>query len=140
MGRVIATGNSGVTPIQPILAPKMVHPEALPIGSTTPTNNTNFTWDDVQGCDGCYVEVFSATTMMPMWVGYKDGSTGGGVGLNYGDSGKLIGTIPVVWSMMLTKGARYAWSMTSVKSDKADASKATAFAKANTPLRFFIAP
>ncbi|HEY9765331.1 MAG TPA: hypothetical protein V6C82_03165 [Chroococcales cyanobacterium] len=141
MGRVIATGNSGVKPLQPILPPAQIHPLPLTPGDTKPTDSTNFTWNKVQDCDGYYVEVFSATTMMPMWVGYKDSADGGGVGLNYGDSGKLIGTIPVVWSMMLTPMARYAWSVTATKSDSPDnASKATAFAKANTPLRFFIAP
>lgn len=140
MGRVLATGDDNVEPCYPIQAPTQIHPEALNTTNPQPTDSLNFTWSKVDGVNGYYVEVFSALKMVPMWVAYKGGSDAGGVGVNYGDPGdKMIGRIPIVWSMLLTPGARYAWSVTAVKSDNENASKAKVFAKANSAVRFFIA-
>lgn len=139
MGRVLAEGNSSVTPLYPINPPEQVSPAPLNPTKPEPAANLEFSWNKIGDADGYYLEVFSASTMVPMWGCYKNVAEK--VTARYGELGdKMIGTIPITWGMMLTPGARYAWSLAAVKSNNPDSSKATAFARANTPIRFFIAP
>jgi hypothetical protein len=134
----MAEGNASVTPPYPISAPTQVAPAALNPTKPEAAPNTEFSWDKVGDADGYYIEVFSATNLVPMWGCYKNVAEK--VTARYGELGdKMIGTIPISWGLMLTSGARYAWSVAAVKANNEDSSKATAFARANTPVRFFIA-
>lgn len=134
-GRVIARGQDNVKPLYPLDIPVLTSPSN---GSAEKGIQPQFSWDKVAGADGYYIEVFSGTYLVPMWRGYRRDELG--TAIKYGEQVDLYpGTMPAVWTHVLTPGAKYTWTVTSYKTDTGNAMTAKAFAKSNAPAWTFTA-
>lgn len=128
--QVIAKGTNDTKPLEPIGIPKLVGPtnDAAGVGI-----QPDFQWDPGTdpNADGYFVEVYSGAYFVPMWRGFASG--GQAIQLHYGDSNNNYpGTMPTLWSGILTPGARYTWDVTAYKTDTGNAATAKAFAESNT--------
>lgn len=135
-GTVIARGNDNVRPLHPLDLPALRSPEnGTAIASTQPVLRWAYVDQDGQpkaGPDGFYVEVFSGTTLIPMWRGFRLGNLADSI--QYGTQVDFYpGTAPAIWAGLLQPGARYTWTVTAYKTDTGNAKTAKAFAKSNAP-------
>lgn len=127
-GRVIAKGTDKAKALYPIDVPK----------PTSPDNNADnvgispeFSWTQMKGVDGYYVEVFSGVYFLPMWRGYRKDELGTKV--TYGNASDVMpGTAPAVFTTVLNPAANYTWSVTAIKTDTGNAMTAKAWAKSNS--------
>jgi len=132
--QVVAQGDDSTKPLYPLSMPKLVSPTNGQAGATI---QPQFQWTKVNGADGYYVETFSGAYFVPTWRGYGAGQER--IAMTYGDSGEFYpGTYPAVWTMVLTPGQRYTWTVTAIKTDTGNMATAKAIAEANAPSQIFI--
>lgn len=132
--QVIARGTDKGKLLYPLDTPKPTFPEsnAGDVGIAP-----EFSWGQMKGVDGYYVEVFSGQYYVPTWRGYRKDELG--TKITYGYSTDIMpGSFPAVFALVLNPVANYLWSVTAVKTDTGNASTAKAWAKANSPFwRFY---
>lgn len=133
-GQVIAEGEDSTKPLYPLGMPKLVSPTN---GQANTTIQPQFQWTKVNNADGYFVEVFSGAYYVPMWRGYGSGQER--ITMTYGDAGDFYpGTHPAIWTMVLTPGQRYTWTVTAFKTDTGNMATAKAVAESNAPSQVFI--
>ena len=132
-GHVVARGEDHCKPLYPLAIPQLVAPEPQ-------AENTGiapeFSWTQVPGAQGYFVEVFSGVYLVPMWRGFRSDTVG--TRIKYGEQVDLMaGTIPAIWTTILNPAAMYTWTVTAVKTDTGNAATAKAWAKSNAPAQRF---
>ncbi len=133
-GQVIAQGEDSTKPLYPLGMPKLVSPANGQAGTTIAPQ---FQWTKVTNADGYFVEVFSGAYYVPTWRGYGSGQER--IAMTYGDAGDFYpGTYPAIWTMVLTPGQRYTWTVTAIKTDTGNMATAKAVAEANAPSQIFV--
>ncbi|MNR82402.1 hypothetical protein D3C72_131600 [compost metagenome] len=135
-GNVIARGNDSCRPMYPLDVPALKEPAN---GAVTNGLQPVMRWSYVDennqpkaGPDGFYTEVFSGTTLLPVWRGFRLGNLADSI--QYGNQVDFYpGTAPAIWAFVLKPGSRYTWSVTAYKTDTGNAITAKAFATSNAP-------
>lgn len=133
-GNVIAQGTDDTKALYPLGIPKLLTPTN---GQTGTTIQPQFQWAKVNNADGYYVEVFSGAYFVPTWRGYGAGVDR--IAMTYGDAGdQYPGSFPAIWTLVLSPGARYTWSVTAFKTDTGNIATAKAYAQSNAPSQIFV--
>jgi hypothetical protein len=133
-GQTTAQAEDSTKAIYPLGMPKLVSPANGAAGTTI---QPNFQWTKVNNADGYYIEVFSGMYYVPTWRGFGAGQER--ITMTYGDAGDFYpGTYPAVWTMVLTQGQRYTWTVTAVKTDTGNMATAKAVAESNAPSQIFV--
>ena len=135
-GTMIARGNDSCRPLYPLDIPTLKEPAN---GSLTGSMQPVMRWSYVDennrtkaGPDGFYTEVFSGTTLLPLWRGFRLGNLADSI--LYGNQVDFYpGTAPAIWTSVLKPGSRYTWTVTAYKTDTGNAITAKAFATSNAP-------
>ena len=132
-GRVIARGEDHCKPLYPLAIPQLTTPEsqAENLGIAP-----EFSWTQVPGSQGYYVEVFSGVYLVPMWRGFRSENVG--TRIKYGEQVDIMpGSMPAIWTTILNPVAMYTWTVTAIKTDTGNAATAKAWAKSNAPAQRF---
>lgn len=134
-GTVIARGNDATRPMYPLDIPTLKEPANGSVTSAQPVIRWSYVDQDNKpkaGPDGFYAEVFSGTTLLPMWRGFRLGILADSI--QYGNQVDFYpGTAPAIWAGTLKPGNRYTWTVTAYKTDTGNAMTAKAFATSNAP-------
>jgi hypothetical protein len=136
-GNVIARGADNCAPLQPLEIPYLKDPgqNGAHVGQTP-----YFTWTPANGADGYYIETFATLRgtipALPMWRAFR--GTSDAMNMQYGQQdGIMEGSKPLVWSLPLNVGARYAWTVCAVRTDTHTMNTCKAIARATAPLYYF---
>ncbi|MDB5095907.1 MAG: hypothetical protein JWM80_328 [Cyanobacteria bacterium RYN_339] len=135
-GNIIARGADNCAPLAPLSIPYLKDPgqNGSHVGSTP-----FFTWTPSNGADGYYVETFGTTRgvpLLPMWRAFR--GTSDAMNMQYGQQdGFMEGSKPMVWSLPLNLGARYAWTVCAIRTDTHTMNTCKAIARATAPMYYF---
>jgi hypothetical protein len=137
-GNVLSAGRDNCAALAPLDLPALREPgpNAAAVGLTP-----YLKWTPSRGADGYYVEVFKTARAtiptLPMWRGFR-ADTDANV-MMYGQQMDVFeGTQPFQWSLPLTAGQRFAWTVCAVRTDTHNMHNAKAIAKATAPMSYFV--
>jgi hypothetical protein len=136
-GNIIARGADNCAPLAPLTIPYLKDPgqNGSHVGQTP-----FFTWTPANGADGYYIETFGTirgtAPVLPMWRAFR--STSDAMTMQYGQQDAFMeGSKPMVWSLPLNLGARYAWTVCAIRTDTHTLNTCKAIARATAPMNFF---
>jgi hypothetical protein len=136
-GNVISRGADNCAPLAPLSIPYLKDPgqNAAHVGQTP-----YFGWVPSNGADGYFIETFGTikgtVPALPMWRAFR--ATSDAMNMQYGQQDAVMeGSKPLVWSLPLNVGARYAWTVCAIRTDTHTMNTCKAIARATAPINYF---
>lgn len=137
-GNVICRGQDHCMPLAPLNMPTLVSPAQ---NEARVGQSPTFKWTEVRGADGYYVQAFGLTRntipTLPLWRGFRKDQAS--INMIYGQQVDVFdGTRPMQWSLPLSTGTRYAWTVCAIRTDTHAMHSAKAIARATAPMGYFV--